>query len=219
LCKGDHFLVRRPDALDQCQVGLAGLALTELVLQPGQRGALLGQQQDAGRLPVQSVHQFEEFRLGTGLPQLFDHAETHPAAAMHRNPGRLVDDQQRLVLHHHHEIARRYRGHSRGRRQTNRRHAYDIADAETEVGADATLVNADFATAQNPIHVTLRHPFANTQEKVVDPLSLALLADLQRSRRFFAQALHLQYTALGFAVPRPVCPTIRSGVGGIPGLC
>ena len=62
LCSGsvDHLRVGRPGARDQRQVGLAGLALAELVLQLRQRAALLGHQQDAGGLAVEPVHQFQE---------------------------------------------------------------------------------------------------------------------------------------------------------------
>ena len=45
-------------------VGLAGLALAELVLQRGQRAALLGEQQQARGFAVEAVHQFQEPRLG-----------------------------------------------------------------------------------------------------------------------------------------------------------
>jgi hypothetical protein len=44
------------------------------------------------------MHQLEERRLRALHAQLLDDAEAHPAAAMHRQTGRLVEDQQRLVL-------------------------------------------------------------------------------------------------------------------------
>jgi hypothetical protein len=58
------FLLRGPGADHQRGVGLAGLALAELVLQRHQRAALLGDQQQAGGLLVEPVHEFQELRRG-----------------------------------------------------------------------------------------------------------------------------------------------------------
>ena len=63
------------------------------LMQRNQRTALFCEQQDAGSLAVQAVDQLKEFRLRTFQAKLFDNTAADPAAAMHGQAGRLVDDQ------------------------------------------------------------------------------------------------------------------------------
>ena len=59
-----HLLVLGPLANHQGRISLASLAFAELILQGGQRTALLGDQQQTGRFLVQSVHQLQELGVG-----------------------------------------------------------------------------------------------------------------------------------------------------------
>ena len=70
----------RPVTADQRQIGLAGLARPELILQLLQCTFLFGNQQQAAGFAVEPVHQFEQAGGGPAAAQLFDHAETHAAA-------------------------------------------------------------------------------------------------------------------------------------------
>ena len=73
--------------------------LAQQRLQFRQRRALLGHHQQAGGVAVQPVDQFQ----GLVWPQRahgLDGAVADAAAAMAGHPGRLVDDQQPLVLEH-----------------------------------------------------------------------------------------------------------------------
>ena len=56
-----------------------------------------GDHQATGRIPVKSVRQLQE-PLVAPRAQGLDKAELDAAATMHRQAGRLVDDQQAFVL-------------------------------------------------------------------------------------------------------------------------
>ena len=94
----NHFQSRRPAPQHQGQVGLTSLAFAELILQMFERAALLGDQQNARRLPVQAVHQFQKAGLWPCHAQLFNHAKADAAAAMDGDAGRFVDRKKGLVF-------------------------------------------------------------------------------------------------------------------------
>jgi hypothetical protein len=166
----DHLLAARPGADHQRGVGLAGLALAELVLQVGQGAALLGDQQQPRRFAVQPMHQFEELRLRSGAAQLLDHAVAHPRAAMHRDTRRLVDHQQVLVLEADRELAGR-RCRNRRLAQAQRRHAHVVSRLDTRIGAGPALVDAHLATADDPVDEGLGRTLEFAQQEVVEPLA------------------------------------------------
>jgi hypothetical protein len=76
----------------------------------GERRAFLRDDQQAGGLAVEAVGEFEHAQLRALHAQLLDHAVAHPAAAMNRLAGRLVDDEQRVILIHHRQRLARRRG-------------------------------------------------------------------------------------------------------------
>ena len=94
----NHLQLGGPVAFDQRQIGLAGLPLTELVLQVLQSAALFGHQQNATGVTVQPVHQLQQLGLRAGLAQLLNHPKTHARASMNRHPSRFVDGHQAVVL-------------------------------------------------------------------------------------------------------------------------
>ena len=176
----DHLLVGGPGADDQRQVGLAGFALAELVLQVRERAALLGHEQNARGFAVEPVDQFEEFRLRPRLAQLFDHAKTHAAAAVHGRAGRFVEGNEVLVLQQDGEFTRGRRafglfgdlfGHA------HRRQAHLVALLHTRVGAGAALVDAHLAAADDAVDMGLGHALEVTQQKVVQPLACGIGID------------------------------------------
>ncbi len=77
-------------------------------MQADQRRTLLGKDQDAGRLAVQPVDQFEELRLRPRLAQLLNDTECDPGTTVNRYTGWLVDDQQVRILEQYGEIGCRY---------------------------------------------------------------------------------------------------------------
>src|SRR5271155_5602220 len=87
-----------PATLDEHQIALVGTALAQGRVQRHQRRALLGHEQHARGVAVEAVHQFEEPGLWALRTQLLDQAEANAAAAVYREPGRLVDGDERFVL-------------------------------------------------------------------------------------------------------------------------
>src|SRR5690606_26868990 len=76
-------------------------ALTKLLMQRSQRGTPLREDETAGRLAIQPVHQRQVLQVRPGKTQQFDDAVTDAAAAVHRRAARLVDHQQAPVLEQH----------------------------------------------------------------------------------------------------------------------
>ena len=179
----NHLVVGRPGALDQGQVGLAGLALAELVLQMRQRRALLGHQQDTGCLAVEPMHKFQKTALRPRLAQLLDDAKTHTRATMHGHTGRLVDGDQVLVFQQAGEIPgwRRpiglfgdFFGNAHGR------DADDIAGRNAGFRTDAPFVDAHLSTADDAIDMGLGNALEMAYEKVVQPLSGRIVIDFDQ---------------------------------------
>src|SRR5690606_4428128 len=106
-----------------------------------------------------------------------DDAEGYAAAAVHGHAGRLVDDHQVLVLEDH----RKHRGRRPARLvalgQAQRRHAHQIAVLQAVVAADAALVDPHLAAANGFVDVAFGHPFALTQQEVVDALTRPAFVD------------------------------------------
>ena len=72
--------------------------IAQLPVQFTQNGRALCYQDDPGRIAIQAVDQFEVAGIGANVPQAFDQAETQPAAAVHRQAGGFIDNQQVIVL-------------------------------------------------------------------------------------------------------------------------
>lgn len=163
-------------------VALVHPVLPDLLVQAHQRGALLREHQDAGCLAIETMHQFEELRVRTRLPHLFDHAERDTAAAVHRDARRLVDDEYRVVLEQHVEMRGRHDRRVGAREvrggHAHRRHAHDVAVGEPVLRIDPTLIDADFPASQDPVNMAFRHAFADAQQEVVDTLTCSAVVDL-----------------------------------------
>ena len=67
-------------------------------MQAAQGTALLGNQQHAGGVAIQPVHQFEETGFGAQSTQPFDDTKTQAAAAVHCHAGRLVEHYHGVVF-------------------------------------------------------------------------------------------------------------------------
>ena len=139
-------------------------------MQANQRRALLREHQDPGRLAVEPVHEFEEFRARARRLHLLDHAERDAAAAVDRHPGRLVDDEHRVVLEQHVEVRGRHDGgfgtREVGGGHAHGRHADDVAEREPVLRIDPTLVHAHFAAAQDPVNMVFGTPLQTRNRKL-----------------------------------------------------
>src|SRR5688500_334828 len=94
-----HALSRiAPTAFHQRQVTLFHHSRADLPTQLNQRSSSFGKKQYAGRFPVKAMDQFQKFPIRMLGTQLLDDTGTHAASTMHRNPCRLIDDNQRFIL-------------------------------------------------------------------------------------------------------------------------
>mmetsp|Transcript_45465 Transcript_45465/g.107315 ORF Transcript_45465/g.107315 Transcript_45465/m.107315 type:complete len:369 (+) Transcript_45465:1988-3094(+) len=180
----DDLELGRPVAPDERGIGLAGLALTQLVLQRRQRAALLGDHQQARGFLVQPVHQFQELGGRPRAAQGLDDAVADAGTAMHRDAGRLVDDQKMLVLEHDRKLARRCGRGSGLLGHAHRRNAHLIAEFQPRVGLGPALVDPHFASPNDAIDMGLGHALELTQQEVVQALpGRALVDDDMANRR------------------------------------
>ncbi len=148
--------------------------------------ALLGHHQQARGLAVEPMGQFEEFRQRPRPAQLLDHAEGHPAAAMHRDTGGLVDHDQRLILMGNFKFPCRNNGLRRTFGGADGRHAQAVADLQPILGRHPALVHPHLAAAQDAVDMALGHTLGNAQQEVVDALAFGFLADFKPCHRIFA---------------------------------
>src|SRR5690554_7299538 len=73
----------------------------QFILQKPQGRAFLGHHYQARSVPVEPVHQLQEFRLGAGRPKHLDQPEAQSTAAMNGNARGLVHHQHVIILEHH----------------------------------------------------------------------------------------------------------------------
>ena len=151
-----------PVAAPQRKVNLLPMPFAKLLVQRHQRRALFGEHQHAGGIAVEPVHQFEKFCVRPCRAQLFNRAEANAAATMHRQPGRLVNNQQRRVLIQNiklHAHAKFWGIRRRLLSKPDRRHPHPVTALNTISGPNTTLIHPHFTTTQNPVDVARGNPF------------------------------------------------------------
>jgi hypothetical protein len=198
LVQGQPDVLRRvhPAPADQHQVTLVGTGamLAEHVVQRCQRQPLLADQQDAGRLAIEAVCQFEKLRLRPLPAQGLDDAEADPAAAMHRDTVRLVDHKHGIVLVDHRQFDALFGdivdGTFRALGYPHRRQAQPIAGAQPVGRGDPPAVDPYLAAAQDAVEMALRHPLAVPDQEIVQALAMLGLADHDVGDRIATGAVH-----------------------------
>ena len=121
------------------------------------------------------MHQLERFARPRGSKR-FDDAEAHAAAAVHRDPCRLVDNQQVPVLENDRpldqfEQAARGSAGLRVGLNAHRRQAYLVARLDPVLRVDALAIDAHFALAQQAINAAARHGLEVAHQEVVNALA------------------------------------------------
>ena len=87
-----------PGPANEREIALVYFAAAQLRVQRRQRRPFLRHQQHARCIAVEAVHELEELRVGARSAELLDEAERNSAAAVHGQPGGLVDGDQGVVL-------------------------------------------------------------------------------------------------------------------------
>ncbi len=98
--RGDFRAGLGPAPLHEREIALVDPALAQQRMQRPERAAALGDQQASRGRAVEPVHELELRELGPKRPQRLDAAERDARAAVHREPGRLVEHEQALILEH-----------------------------------------------------------------------------------------------------------------------
>ncbi len=179
----------RPVSLHQRQVALVHAALAQQFMQVAQGAAFLGNDQAAGGVAIQTVHQLQHGSIGTCRPQGLDDTMAHAAASMHRHAGRLVEDQQSFVLEEdggldaEHQACRRSGGIPLRLADGGKPDLVAVLDPVFRF--DATLVDPDLALAQEPVDTALGDTFQLTQQVVIDALPRLFRAYLEPLHRIF----------------------------------
>ncbi len=187
----DAALLVAPASAHQHDVPLVERRLAQLFVQRDERRALLREQHRARRVAVEPVDELEEARVRPRGAHLLDEPGRDPAAAVDRQSGRLVDDNERVVLVQDRHLdglpgTGRDRTNCRGRRGPHRRHAHDVPEREPRIGADASLVHAHLTAAHDPVDVALRNALEDAGQEVVDALPRGVVADGEPIHGFLA---------------------------------
>ncbi len=155
-------------------------------MQAGERRPLLRDQKDSRRTAIEAMDELQKLRLGSGAPQPLDHSEADAAPAVHGDPRRLVERDQRIVFVQYPErlvtgrrgLTPRTRGllpRGRSHRCPNWRNAQLVAPRKTPIGTRPATVHPDLAAAHDAIDMALRYPLERLDEVVVQTLAVAVL--------------------------------------------
>jgi hypothetical protein len=132
----------------------------------------LAQHQHTGRIAIQAMNELQERRVRPGRAQLLHHAMAYTAAAVHGDPGGLVDNDEHLVFMDYFGLQRRRGAPRRGARAgAHRGYAQAIPLLQAIFRPHPAAVHPHFAAAQDAVDMALRHPFQPLRQVVVDALA------------------------------------------------
>jgi hypothetical protein len=165
-------------------------------MQASQGCAFLADDEQARCLSIQAVSKFKKTGRRTRLAKLLDHTKAHSATAMHRHPGRFVDDDQGIVLEHRRKLTPWNWRVIQFLCHPYRRHTHLIADCQAPIMAAHPLFTT-LATAQNAVSCFLGTPFSRFNKNC----RYAARRHLRQPQdmAFFTQLFHSQYN--GQALP------------------
>src|SRR5690606_6060828 len=177
----------RPTAGHQRQIALVDTLAAQSFMQYQQRTALLRHHDAARGVAIEPVHQLEKASLRTQCAQRFDQPQADAAATVHREPGRLVDDDQTLVFVE--DGIRQAVGKARGNRHLGtfllahpqRRYAHLVATLQPVFSLHTPFVDPHLALAQQAVNACLGHTLELTQQEVIDSLAVTVGVDVDQT--------------------------------------
>ena len=192
-----------PRSPEQRHVPLVEGSPAQRFVEGAERAPALGDDEAAGGVPVEPVRELEIPGLRPGGPQQLDRPVRDPAPAVDREAGRLVQNEQPLVLVEDCAADRPDPGRRRpsgrlrpgGRRDRRDPHRFSRPEASTRPRPRA--VHPDLAPAQQPVQAVAGDLRQLRVQEVVDPAAVVLVVDRHAAR----------------GSPRP----LRSRPGGRPG--
>ncbi len=184
----DHLLAELPVAQDEGQVVLLDDAVAKLRVQLPQRAAPFREHQAARGLAVEPMHERQVLELGARMAQQFDNTVADPAAAVHGDAARLVDDKQSLVLVKHpivDALCKPAIGQIRPGADACRRDAHLVTRLQLVLGPDAPAVHPDLAFAQDPVQTAPGQPGQFPAQKIIDALPGRFFIDANLANRAY----------------------------------
>ncbi|GAB5414331.1 MAG: hypothetical protein Cons2KO_19340 [Congregibacter sp.] len=133
------------------------------------------------------MNQFQVAYIGSNQPQCFDQAELQAAPTMNGEARRLIQRHKVLVFKNDavpQALLPTLRCNTLGRSgcDAKRRDAYRVSCLQAPVGLYATFVQANLALTKSPVDACFWHSWTLTQDKIVDSLPDAPLADGDKPR-------------------------------------
>ena len=168
-----------PRARDQRLIIFIHSAVTQQLVQFKQSGARFGQQQTAGGIAVKAVGQLQVWRVRPQPAQRLDQAHAYPAAAMHGQPGRLIQHQKLFVLVQNAVMqpveAPGFDGRTELRRgagtEAHWRNTHHITGLEAVVRVAAAFVQPYLALAYQAVNAGARHALEEAKQEIVEALT------------------------------------------------
>ena len=164
----------------QRQITLVQPAFAQQVVQMHQGGPGFGNQQAAGGITVQTMGKLQKRGMRPQFAQRLDQPDTYPAAAMHRQTGRLIDYQKLLVLVQNpfqQPIEPAAGGRLGGEilavgfGAPYRRQAHHIARFQAVIRLGTALIDPHLALAQQAVHTGTGDAFEGGEQEVVQALA------------------------------------------------
>jgi hypothetical protein len=148
------------------------------------------------------MHERQVGKFWSRMPQQLDNAVADAAASMNRDTGRLVDNQEFLILEYdpvenpvHSTLSRRVAR----RPNSRRRHPHLVALLQLVLGPYPATIHPDLATTQNPVQAPFRDSRELTAQEIVNTLACLLGINanfahfgVDRGRSFWGLFLHDQ---------------------------
>ena len=130
------------------------------------------------------MHQLEK-GIGTRGPQGLDKPEGHTAAAMDRQPSRLVHHQEAIGLEENASLEKVAQAGPRGGQRgtiplADGRHPDPVAGIQAVLRLDPPLVDPHLSLAQQTVDPRLGHALETRHQKVVDTLPGLVTVDIEK---------------------------------------
>ena len=177
------------------EIAFAHPFLSQRLMQRREHTAAFRDQKTPRRITVESVDKLDPAVVRSGGAQTFDDSEIQSAAAMHGPSGRLVQDDQSIVLVDDRpiDVALPHLGRCPpwpGLAYPNRRDPHDVAGSQTVVLSHPATIDSDLAATQQPVNPCAWNAFQIARQEVVDALPRGRLVHGDLVRRFPAQPVY-----------------------------
>src|SRR5690606_26942124 len=170
-----------PVAHHQRLIKFLHLAFSEHIVQRYQRTTTFRNDQQARRIAVEPMRQFQEAIFGASRAQSRGHPKRHPTATMHRHTMPPINNEQVDVLVHHRKGRWRCRNGLFATGHSHWRDTQYVTWLHTVVVCHTPLIYAHLASTYGLINMAFGHPAALADQVIVDTLPRQLGVNLDKS--------------------------------------